>query len=77
MPRYCDVNGDKKISLAEWLNCLQATPRESATTAKPAQSSGLSLPKISRLNIDSRQIADETASPKFQGVNPVERYLKD
>ncbi|XP_032571725.1 SPARC-related modular calcium-binding protein 2 isoform X2 [Drosophila sechellia] len=58
MPRYCDVNGDKKISLAEWLNCLQATPRESATTAKPVQS-------------------NETASPKFQGVNPVERYLKD
>ncbi|XP_043947859.1 SPARC-related modular calcium-binding protein 2 isoform X1 [Drosophila biarmipes] len=58
MPRYCDVNGDKKISLAEWLNCLQATPRESATTPKPAQS-------------------NETASPKFQGVNPVERYLKD
>ncbi|XP_016973680.1 SPARC-related modular calcium-binding protein 2 isoform X1 [Drosophila rhopaloa] len=58
MPRYCDVNGDKKISLSEWLNCLQATPRESATTAKPAQS-------------------NETASPKLQGFNPLERYLKD
>ncbi|XP_017120281.1 SPARC-related modular calcium-binding protein 1 isoform X1 [Drosophila elegans] len=58
MPRYCDVNGDKKISLPEWLNCLQATPRESATTAKPAQS-------------------NETASPKLQGFNPLERYLKD
>ncbi|XP_017087910.2 SPARC-related modular calcium-binding protein 2 isoform X2 [Drosophila bipectinata] len=39
MPRYCDANGDKKISLAEWLNCLESSPRlEKATTAKPAQS---------------------------------------
>ncbi|KAH8269608.1 hypothetical protein KR018_010507 [Drosophila ironensis] len=41
MPRYCDANADKKISLAEWLNCLESSPRlEKATTAKPAQSSG-------------------------------------
>ncbi|XP_020800655.1 SPARC-related modular calcium-binding protein 1 isoform X1 [Drosophila serrata] len=59
MPRYCDINGDKKISLAEWLNCLQASPRESATTVKPAAQS------------------NETASPKRQGFNPLERYLKD
>ncbi|KAH8402150.1 hypothetical protein KR009_010161 [Drosophila setifemur] len=59
MPRYCDVNGDKKISLAEWLNCLQSFPRaENATTPKPAQS-------------------NETASPKLQGSNPLEKYLKD
>ncbi|XP_037034678.1 SPARC-related modular calcium-binding protein 1 isoform X2 [Bradysia coprophila] len=24
MPRYCDVNNDKKITLSEWLNCLNA-----------------------------------------------------
>lgn len=23
MPRFCDVNNDKKITLSEWLNCLQ------------------------------------------------------
>lgn len=23
MPRYCDVNNDKRITLTEWLNCLQ------------------------------------------------------
>lgn len=23
MPRYCDVNSDKKITLTEWLGCLQ------------------------------------------------------
>ncbi|XP_032590365.1 SPARC-related modular calcium-binding protein 2 isoform X2 [Drosophila grimshawi] len=38
MPRYCDVNGDKKISLSEWVNCLQSHRMETTTTAKPAQS---------------------------------------
>lgn len=23
MPRYCDVNNDKRITLSEWMNCLQ------------------------------------------------------
>lgn len=23
MPRYCDVNSDRKITLSEWMNCLQ------------------------------------------------------
>lgn len=25
LPRYCDINGDRKISMTEWLNCLNAT----------------------------------------------------
>lgn len=24
LPRYCDINHDKKISITEWLNCLDA-----------------------------------------------------
>lgn len=24
LPRYCDVNHDRKISMTEWLNCLNA-----------------------------------------------------
>lgn len=30
MPRYCDVNSDRKITLSEWMNCLQTqrTPSE-------------------------------------------------
>lgn len=31
MPRYCDVNNDKKITLSEWLNCLQVNGND----AKP------------------------------------------
>lgn len=32
MPRYCDVNNDKKITLSEWLNCLNAHGSAKDTT---------------------------------------------
>ncbi|XP_017865398.1 PREDICTED: SPARC-related modular calcium-binding protein 2 isoform X1 [Drosophila arizonae] len=38
LPRYCDANDDKIISLSEWLNCLQSQRAESTTTVKPTQS---------------------------------------
>lgn len=34
MPRYCDVNGDKKITLTEWLNCLQTQRNEVQPTSQ-------------------------------------------
>ncbi|GAB0099710.1 SPARC-related modular calcium-binding protein 2 [Sergentomyia squamirostris] len=44
LPRYCDVNNDREITLSEWLNCLQ-TSRTSTSTgriitneSKPVQS---------------------------------------
>lgn len=42
MPRYCDVNSDKKITLSEWLNCLQAqritvdVPKLTMNDSRPA-----------------------------------------
>ncbi|KAI5729773.1 hypothetical protein M8J76_006479 [Diaphorina citri] len=43
LPRHCDANNDKKISLSEWLNCLnvntnranRSTPETSANPADP------------------------------------------
>ncbi|XP_076668884.1 SPARC related modular calcium binding-like protein magu isoform X3 [Andrena cerasifolii] len=41
LPRYCDINNDRRISMTEWLSCLNAqrpTPSEStekASTTKP------------------------------------------
>ncbi|KAJ6644255.1 SPARC-related modular calcium-binding protein 1 [Pseudolycoriella hygida] len=32
MPRYCDVNNDKKITLSEWLSCLNAHGSTKGTT---------------------------------------------
>jgi SPARC-related modular calcium-binding protein len=36
MPRFCDVNNDKKITLSEWLNCMRADIREQ-NERKPVQ----------------------------------------
>lgn len=36
MPRYCDVNNDKKITLSEWLNCLQVHTNVQATKLSEA-----------------------------------------
>ncbi|XP_044732171.1 SPARC-related modular calcium-binding protein 1 isoform X2 [Chrysoperla carnea] len=33
LPRYCDINGDKKITLEEWNNCLGVN--NNATNSKP------------------------------------------
>uniref|UniRef100_A0A1B0CF88 Sparc-related modular calcium-binding protein 2 n=1 Tax=Lutzomyia longipalpis TaxID=7200 RepID=A0A1B0CF88_LUTLO len=33
LPRYCDVNNDREITLSEWLNCLQTT-RSSSNAGK-------------------------------------------
>ncbi|XP_055374150.1 SPARC-related modular calcium-binding protein 1 [Condylostylus longicornis] len=45
MPRYCDVNSDKKITLAEWLNCMQ-TERDTDIT----RSTTVGPTKLSKLN---------------------------
>jgi hypothetical protein len=61
MPRYCDVNNDKKITLSEWLNCLQAQ-RIQNEQSKPPESN--SEPK-------------STTQSKLKGMkNPLEFILK-
>uniref|UniRef100_A0A1A9W9X7 Thyroglobulin type-1 domain-containing protein n=1 Tax=Glossina brevipalpis TaxID=37001 RepID=A0A1A9W9X7_9MUSC len=39
MPRYCDVNSDKKITLNEWLACLQPQSSEIQTAIDESDSS--------------------------------------
>lgn len=58
LPRYCDVNSDKKITLSEWLNCLQA------------QRIAVDVPKA------VINTSEHSTSPKRQGNNPLEIYLK-
>ncbi|KAK9500668.1 hypothetical protein O3M35_001892 [Rhynocoris fuscipes] len=36
LPRYCDVNHDRKISMTEWLNCLNSQKSSSSITVTPA-----------------------------------------
>ncbi|XP_065092988.1 SPARC-related modular calcium-binding protein 2-like isoform X1 [Ochlerotatus camptorhynchus] len=41
MPRYCDVNNDRKITLSEWLNCLQTQRTAYVEGGSAAKSSTL------------------------------------
>ncbi|XP_034478301.1 SPARC-related modular calcium-binding protein 1 isoform X5 [Drosophila innubila] len=50
MPRYCDVNGDKKISLTEWVNCLQPQRMEISITVKPPMSNEMSTSRLQGSN---------------------------
>jgi len=54
LPRYCDVNSDKKITLAEWLNCMQTerdTDMVKSTTVGPTKSSKLNGPNPLHLHL--------------------------
>ncbi|XP_061399740.1 SPARC-related modular calcium-binding protein 2 [Musca vetustissima] len=71
MPRYCDVNGDKKITLNEWISCLQTSRMEITTGG-----GGGARNDVKQQNTS---ISDKNSSktPKLSGSNPLEQYLKD
>ncbi|EAT35811.1 AAEL012043-PA, partial [Aedes aegypti] len=62
MPRYCDVNNDRKITLSEWLNCLQTqrTPYVEGGSVANGWKPSLSA----------------SSTSKFRGPNPLESVLK-
>jgi len=35
LPRYCDINKDRLISLTEWQNCLNANQHQVTSTSRP------------------------------------------
>lgn len=35
LPRYCDINKDRSISLTEWQNCLNANQHQVTSTSRP------------------------------------------
>lgn len=52
MPRFCDVNNDKKITLSEWLNCLQTQREENErkpTHAEPKPPTQIKLKGVNPL----------------------------
>ncbi|XP_015184579.1 PREDICTED: SPARC-related modular calcium-binding protein 2 isoform X2 [Polistes dominula] len=42
LPRYCDINNDRKISMTEWLSCLSTQP---VATAESSENSSTNKPK--------------------------------
>lgn len=78
MPRYCDANGDKKISLAEWRSCMEPQRTEVTTTVRPAHSSAYIETQIVSLETTkSSSLGEKSPMPsRLQGSNPLETYLK-
>ncbi|XP_055529495.1 SPARC-related modular calcium-binding protein 2 isoform X1 [Wyeomyia smithii] len=89
MPRYCDVNNDRKITLSEWLNCLQTqrTPyvldgsmskvSSSAYTSTSSNGNGGSNSGSSMLSGDGwKPSLSASSTSKFRGPNPLESVLK-
>ena len=50
MPRYCDVNNDKKITLSEWLNCLQTQREQSEMKPRQAEPNPPTQTKLKGVN---------------------------
>ncbi|KAG7211467.1 hypothetical protein KM043_010747 [Ampulex compressa] len=47
LPRYCDINNDRRISMTEWLSCLNA---QRPTSAESPEKASTSKPKRMGLN---------------------------
>lgn len=65
MPRFCDVNNDKKITLSEWLNCLQTQRTQNEQPQSSAQTH----------NGQPKPTAQ--AKLKLNGKNPLEYILRE
>lgn len=81
MPRYCDINNDRKITLSEWLNCLQTqrTPYvESGASAKASSSFASSSSNNPGTLSDGgwKPSLSASSTSKFRGPNPLESVLK-
>ncbi|XP_076758691.1 SPARC related modular calcium binding-like protein magu isoform X3 [Xylocopa sonorina] len=47
LPRYCDINNDRKISMTEWLSCLNA---QRSTTSENTEKASTTKPRRKGLN---------------------------
>uniref|UniRef100_A0AAG5D5G3 SPARC-related modular calcium-binding protein 2 n=1 Tax=Anopheles atroparvus TaxID=41427 RepID=A0AAG5D5G3_ANOAO len=71
MPRYCDVNSDRKITLSEWMSCLDGKRNSSVDVA------AMSAPLVqAEAKPSGGSQAAPTTSSKFKGRNPLEFVLK-
>uniref|UniRef100_A0A1I8PC40 SPARC-related modular calcium-binding protein 2 n=1 Tax=Stomoxys calcitrans TaxID=35570 RepID=A0A1I8PC40_STOCA len=71
MPRYCDVNSDKQITLTEWLSCLQAQKINGSNNTSNT------LNDAKQQNFPTANNPSSSKPPKLSGSNPLEQYLKD
>ncbi|XP_058459359.1 SPARC-related modular calcium-binding protein 2 isoform X1 [Malaya genurostris] len=76
MPRYCDINNDRKITLSEWLNCLQTqrTPYVMDSSMSKVSSTSSSFSPV--LSDGWKAPLSASSTSKFRGPNPLESVLK-
>ena len=74
MPRYCDVNSDRKITLSEWMSCLDGKRNSSVDVA--AMSAPLVQAEVKSPTSSSSSGSSSSTSSKFKGRNPLEFVLK-
>lgn len=80
MPRYCDVNSDKKITLNEWLACLRSQSSDMlqhTSVGKRETMKNLNLIYFRQLFLLHLDESDSSKPLKLTGSNPLEQYLKD
>ncbi|XP_050093490.1 SPARC-related modular calcium-binding protein 2 isoform X2 [Anopheles aquasalis] len=90
MPRYCDVNSDRKITLSEWMSCLDGkrnssvdiaaisaplVQAESKSSSSSSSNSGLAG-GIGGSGSSASSSTGGGTSSKFKGRNPLEFVLK-
>ncbi|XP_040159923.1 SPARC-related modular calcium-binding protein 2 isoform X3 [Anopheles arabiensis] len=79
MPRYCDVNSDRKITLSEWMSCLDGKRNSSvdvAAMSAPLVQAEVKSPTSSSSSSSSSSGSSSSTSSKFKGRNPLEFVLK-
>lgn len=81
LPRYCDINNDRRISMTEWLSCLNA--QHSVTCKFLYQKSFLLtndnfffIVSIIYLLAENPE-KSSTSKPKRMGPNPLDQFLND
>ncbi|XP_052893310.1 uncharacterized protein LOC128301048 [Anopheles moucheti] len=84
MPRYCDVNSDRKITLSEWMSCLDGKRNSSVDVA--AMSAPLVQAELKSTSSSNSggggggggtsPSSSSATSSKFKGRNPLEFVLK-
>ncbi|XP_049542328.1 SPARC-related modular calcium-binding protein 2 isoform X3 [Anopheles darlingi] len=85
MPRYCDVNSDRKITLSEWMSCLDGKRNSSVdiaaisaplVQAESKSSSSGSTGGFGGSGSSASSSVGGGTSSKFKGRNPLEFVLK-
>ena len=79
LPRYCDINNDRRISMTEWLSCLNAqrpTIGDNVISLLLFCTYNDCIYKV-LMNISANDPEKPLTTPKRIGPNPLDQFLND